>query len=130
MTVNLSGGREGLSWGLDLSSADPGQFLGDLANDPAVASLLNNSFSTSLSPTDSEAFKVKKKATDSLREFYPANEEDRLTAHCEAREREGAGRSTGSVSGATVDRTHCSRTRGDLERVRTRTTSNGWNSRR
>ena len=126
MTLNLSGGREGLPWGLGLSNTDPGQFLGDLASDPAIANLLKNSFPSSVSPADSETFNiVKRKGTDgSLRDSYHTREEeDQHTTRYGDIERDSV--AADSVTDVTVE---CARTSIDPERARK--TSNGWSTAR
>lgn len=127
MTLNLSGGREGLPWGLGLSNADSGQFLGDLASDPAIANLLKNSFSSSVSPADSDTFNVKRKGADSLRESYQTREEeDQHATRYGDIERDSV--AADSVTDVTVEMTHCARTSIDHERARR--TSNGWSTAR
>ena len=123
MTLNLSGGREqGLAWGL--SSTDPSQFLGDLANDPAVANLFKNSFSRSL-PDDlnsNSETKGRDKETRCLideREWNTAP-----AAHLEGRKSfvrstKGFADSTMNYGGTVVE-----------ERASTRPRSNGWTSNR
>lgn len=97
MTLNLSGGREPrLLWGI--SSSNPSEFLGELADDPAVANLLKNSacpLGLSAPGNGTEAIKAINGgsiATEHRRSSF--NADDLLnTTPCESRS--GVSRSTG-----------------------------------
>ena len=117
MTLNLSGGREPrLLWGI--SSSNHSEFLGDLADDPAVANLLKNSacpISLSAPGNGTEAIKVINGAsTEHRRPSF--NADDLLnTTQCESRG--GVSRSTTSrdIAGSPVE-ADCASTR----------RTNGW----
>ena len=116
MTLNLSGGREPrLSWGI--SSSNPNEFLGDLADDPAVASLLKNSacpISLSAPGNGTGAIKViNGGSTEHRRSSFNADELLNTT-QCESR---------GSISRTTSRDTAGSPVEADCATTRR---TNGW----
>ena len=117
MTLNLSGGREPrLSWGI--SSSNPNEFLGDLANDPAVANLLKNSacpISLSTPGNGTEAIKVINGGSIEHRRSSFCADELLNTTPCERR---------GSVSLTTSHDTAGSPVEADCASTTRRT--NGW----
>ena len=123
MTLNLSGGREPrLSWGI--SSANPNEFLGELANDPAVANLLkNSSYPISLSPAgNGEAIKVNGGSIEHRRSPFSADDLLNTTTQCEGRGDLSRTTTYGTTGSPRLVEADCART---LEITRK---SNGWTS--
>ena len=92
MTLNLSGGREPrLLWGISSSNVNPSDFLGDLADDPAVANLLKNSgcpISLSTTPGNgtTEAIKVLNGgSSEHRRSSFNADQLLNTSVQCESR---------------------------------------------